>query len=61
MGSHLSRDVEGFFDIWRPNCDVQVLEVKRRVGVTCDHLVRKHDFLHIHVDEVVERVDVLLD
>ena len=61
VGGDLSRDVEGLLDVGHPHRDVEVLEVERRVCVARDHLVRPHDFFHVHVDEVVEGVDVLFN
>jgi len=56
----LSDLVEAFFSVGHAHVDVQVLDVEGGVGVTEHLLVGLDDLLDVVVDEVVERVYVLL-
>ena len=53
--------VEGFLHVWLPDRNIEVLQVEGGVCIAPHHLVGPHDLLDLHVDEVVERIDVLLD
>ena len=54
------RDIERLFNLRVPHANVEILQVERWVSITVDLLICLHDLLYLEIDEVVERVDVLL-
>ena len=53
--------MELFLDRGLTHVDVEELEVEGRVRVDGHLLVRLDDLLDLDIDEVVERIEVLLD
>lgn len=47
--------------VWEADVNVGVFEPKARIDIRGDLVVGSDDVLDVHIDEIVERVDVLLD
>lgn len=60
VGRRCFRNIESFFDIRSTNMNINILQIKRRIYIT-DHLgISHHNVLNVHIDEVVERINMLL-
>ena len=47
--------------IWLANPDIQILYVPVGISTTCDKLIGLDNFLDVNFNEIVERINVLLD
>ena len=46
---------------WLSNMNIQILDVESRIRETDDFVICFDNFLDVHFDEVVERINVLFD
>lgn len=61
VGSKLLIDSPHFISVRESDVDIDVLEKETRVDIRGDFIVRFDDVFYVNIDEVVERVDMLLD
>ena len=53
--------IKPLLHIRHPDAHVQVLQIEARIGIALHLVVRPDNVLDVHIDEVVERIDVLLN
>ena len=61
VSSKIFNLIKALFCIRHPHMNVQVLDVKCWIGITDNFLVSFHNFFNVFFDEIIKRVNMLLD